>query len=86
MEDFSVKSELLFQEQDFVGHSGDPLTWKIECDAYIDDAPHQIENYVRQVPDKLILRFVREYNRPVKGAVDINNWMELTSLLEEHNL
>ena len=33
MENFNVKSELLFQEQDFVGHSGDPLTWKIECDA-----------------------------------------------------
>ena len=33
MNDFNVKSELLFQEQDFVGHSGDPLTWKIECDA-----------------------------------------------------
>ena len=45
-----------------------------------------IENYVKQVPDKLILRFVRDYNRPVKGAVDINNWTELTSLLEEHNL
>ena len=29
----NVKQELLFQEQDFVGHSGDPLTWKIECDA-----------------------------------------------------
>ena len=60
--------------------------WKVECDAYIDDAPHQIKNYVREVPDKLILRFVREYNRPVKGSVDIYNWMELTSLLEEHNL
>ena len=33
--------------------------WKVECDAYIDDAPHQIENYVRQVPDKLILRFCK---------------------------
>ena len=33
MEDFNVKKELLFQEQDFIGHSGDPLTWKIECDA-----------------------------------------------------
>ena len=23
----------LFQEQNFIGHSGDPLKWKIECDA-----------------------------------------------------
>ena len=46
----------------------------------------KIENFVKKVPDKLILRFVREYNRPVRGAVDIHNWAELTSLLEEHNL
>ncbi len=25
MNDFNVKKELLFQEQDFVGHSGDPF-------------------------------------------------------------
>ena len=60
--------------------------WRVECDVYIDDAPHQIENFVKKVPDKLILRFVREYNRPVRGAVDIHKWAELTSLLEEHNL
>jgi hypothetical protein len=26
----------LFQEVDFIGHSGDPLHWKIECDALTD--------------------------------------------------
>ena len=60
--------------------------WRVECDVYIDDAPHQIEKFVKKVPDKLILRFVREYNSPVRGAVDIHNWAELISLLEEHNL
>ena len=42
MEDFNVKKELLFQEQDFIGHSGDPLTWKIECDAGVDKLRHGI--------------------------------------------
>ena len=60
--------------------------WKIDCDVYIDDAPHQLENFVKHVPDKLILRFVRPYNRPVTGVKDINNWSELNSLLESYNL
>ena len=30
---FHVKEKYLFEELDFIGHSGDPLHWKIECDA-----------------------------------------------------
>ena len=33
---FNVREEYLFQQQDFIGHSGKPLTWKIECDAIQD--------------------------------------------------
>ena len=33
---FNVRQEYLFQQQDFIGHSGKPLTWKIECDAIQD--------------------------------------------------
>ena len=60
--------------------------WNINCDVYIDDAPHQLENFVKHVPEKLILRFVRPYNRPVSGTKDLNDWMELSSLLESYNL
>ncbi len=60
--------------------------WNVECDVYIDDAPHQLESFVKHAPEKLILRFVREYNRPVQGTLDLHNWLELTSLLENHNL
>ena len=60
--------------------------WNVNCDVYIDDAPHQLENFVNHVPEKLILRFVRPYNRPVSGTKDLNDWMELSSLLESYNL
>jgi 5'(3')-deoxyribonucleotidase len=60
--------------------------WKIDCDVYIDDAPHQLKSFVENVPDKLILRFVRPYNRPIEGTKDLNNWLELNSLLESYNL
>ena len=33
---FNVRQEYQFQQQDFIGHSGKPLTWKIECDAIQD--------------------------------------------------
>ena len=60
--------------------------WKIDCDVYIDDAPHQLESFVKHVPRKLILRFVRPYNKFVKGTVDLKSWEELSSLLENSNL
>ena len=60
MNDFNVKSELLFQEQDFVGHSGDPLTWKIECDA------------IQDVEWKCIARMIMEIEtRPFQAAIGI---------------
>ena len=60
--------------------------WKVNCDVYIDDAPHQLESFVKNVPDKLILRFIRPYNRFVEGTVDLKSWEELTPLLENYNL
>jgi len=36
MYDFNVRTKYLFQEQDFIGHSGDKLHWKIECNAIQD--------------------------------------------------
>ena len=60
--------------------------WKVSCDVYIDDAPHQLESFVENVPEKLILRFVRQYNRFVEGTVDLKSWEELSPLLENYNL
>ena len=60
--------------------------WKVNCDVYIDDAPHQLESFVKNVPDKLILRFIRPYNRFVEGTVDLKSWEELSPLLENYNL
>jgi 5'(3')-deoxyribonucleotidase len=56
--------------------------WKINCEVYIDDAPHQLEMYVEKVPTKTIIRFVRDYNTPVEGTIDLHNWKDLTSLLQ----
>ena len=55
--------------------------WKIDCDVYIDDAPYQLDNYVKNLNNKVIIRFVREYNDPVTGALDLNEWKDLIPLL-----
>ena len=33
MSNFHVREKHLFVEEDFIGHSGGELHWKIECDA-----------------------------------------------------
>ena len=55
--------------------------WKIDCDVYIDDAPYQLDNYVKNLNNKVIIRFVREYNDPVTGVLDLNEWKDLIPLL-----
>ena len=35
---FHVREQHLFEEVDFIGHSGDQLHWKIECDAITSPA------------------------------------------------
>ena len=55
--------------------------WKIDCDVYIDDAPYQLDRYVKRRKDKTIIRFVRLYNDPIEGVHDLNDWNDLIALL-----
>jgi len=55
--------------------------WKIDCDVYLDDAPGQLENYVKNKLDKVIVRFIRPYNKPLEGVRDITSWEEFSSLI-----
>ncbi len=56
--------------------------WRIDCDVYLDDAPHQIEELAQNRPDRVVCRFVRPWNKPHPGARDINDWDEFVSLVE----
>ena len=55
--------------------------WTIECDAYLDDAPYQLENFLKNVPEKKIIRFVRPYNSHLEGTHSISKWSDLIPLL-----
>ncbi|HKX73873.1 MAG TPA: hypothetical protein VJR05_00575 [Acidimicrobiia bacterium] len=52
--------------------------WTVDCDVYLDDAPHILRRLVKQRPDRLVCRYVRPWNQPVEGAVDVAGWTEFT--------
>lgn len=51
--------------------------WTVDCDVYIDDAPHVLRGYAQHRPDATILRFVRPWNHPVDGTHDVGGWDDI---------
>lgn len=48
--------------------------WKVDCDVYLDDGPHNLESLVVERSNRTVCRFVRPWNDPVSGAVDVDSW------------
>lgn len=55
--------------------------WDVDCDVYLEDAPHNLEALVRHRPDRVVARYVRPWNEPVPGAVDVADWNEFEKLV-----
>ena len=55
--------------------------WKVDCDIYLDDSPSSVPALVENQPDAIVCRFVRPWNEPVDGAVDIYDWDEFLSFV-----
>lgn len=56
--------------------------WKVECDIYLDDSPFAVPALVKNRPDSIVCRFVRPWNKPVEGAIDIHSWEEFCELVK----
>ena len=56
--------------------------WRIDCDVYLDDGPHNLASLVVERPDRTVCRFERPWNIPVDGAVDIADWDTFASLVQ----
>ena len=54
---------------------------RVDCDVYLDDGPHNLESLVKERPDRTIVRFVRPWNHPVFGVMDIADWNEFEALV-----
>ena len=48
--------------------------WQVPCDVYLDDAPHQLTTIHAARPDALTCRFVRPWNDPLPGVLDVEDW------------
>jgi 5'(3')-deoxyribonucleotidase len=55
--------------------------WKVDVEVYLDDSPHMIPDLLKHRPEKTVCRFVRPWNVPVDGAVDVHDWTEFTKIV-----
>jgi 5'(3')-deoxyribonucleotidase len=55
--------------------------WLVDCDVYLDDGPHVLDELVAHRPDRVVCRFVRPWNRSLPGAVDIRDFDEFRALI-----
>ncbi len=55
----------------------------VDCDVYLEDAPHNLTALVEARPHATVCRFVRPWNQPLAGAVDVNDWPTFVDVVEE---
>jgi 5'(3')-deoxyribonucleotidase len=55
----------------------------VACDVYLDDAPVVLPDLLAHHPEATVCRFVRPWNRPIPGAIDIRTWDEFHDLVTE---
>jgi 5'(3')-deoxyribonucleotidase len=56
--------------------------WDVACDVYLDDGPHVLPGLVAARPHAVVCRYVRPWNDPVPGAVDVADWAEFQRVVK----
>lgn len=56
--------------------------WRVPCDVYLDDGPHILPALVAHRPEATVCRYVRPWNEPVQGAVDVNDFLEFRQVVD----
>jgi 5'(3')-deoxyribonucleotidase len=54
---------------------------EVACDVYLDDAPHVVSALVRHRPEATVCRFVRPWNGPIPGAIDVASWSDFRAVV-----
>lgn len=55
---------------------------RVDCDVYLEDAPYQLADLRAGRPHAVVCRFVRPWNEPVEGCVDIHDWAEFVAYVD----
>lgn len=53
----------------------------VECDVYVEDSPKQLAALRRHRPDAVVCRWVRPWNEPLDGAVDVEDFDDVLVVL-----
>ena len=81
MSNFHVREKHLFVEEDFIGHSGGELHWKIECDAITSPEWRCI---ARMIFEKERRPFQAAIGIP-RGGIELGRWLnEYSTQNSEH--
>ncbi len=55
--------------------------WLVDCQVYLDDGPHVLPGLVKHRPESTVCRYVRPWNRPVAGAIDVESFDDFTAVV-----
>ena len=53
----------------------------VECDVYLDDADHNLSALSASHPGATVCRYVRPWNAPHEGVVDVDGWSEFERIV-----
>lgn len=56
--------------------------WLVPADVYLDDGPHVLPGLVEHRPESTVCRYVRPWNRPVPGTVDVTDFNEFRDVVD----
>lgn len=56
--------------------------WTVGCAVYLDDGPHLLPCLVTERPQSTVCRYVRPWNDPVPGAVDVRDFVEFRDVVD----
>lgn len=55
--------------------------YEVDCDVYLDDAPHHVYEIHRERPNRVMTRFARRWNHEVPGTETVYSWAEFVELV-----
>lgn len=55
----------------------------VDCDVYLEDAPHNLKALSESRPDSRVCRMVQPWNQPLERCVDVSGWDEFAKVVEE---
>lgn len=54
----------------------------VACDVYVEDSPRQLTALRQNRPDAVVCRWVRPWNLPLAGAVDVDDFHDVLAVVD----